>query len=90
MAKGRKTGGRVAGVPNRAGGEIEARCRALIESSDYQEIFQRRFEAGKLPPALEAMTWHYAYGKPKERMELSGPGGGPIEVHDHFSLPAPR
>lgn len=28
----------------------------------------------------------YKEGKPKERVEISGPEGGPIEVHDHFAV----
>jgi hypothetical protein len=78
MAKGRKTGGRKAGTPNRATAEVEAKCRALIEDPEYQTYFKHRLAVGQLAPALEAMTWHYAYGKPIERLEHAGPGGGPI------------
>lgn len=88
MAKGRKTGGRIAGVPNKTTGMVAERCRALIEAPAYQEYFHHRLMVGQLAPALEALTWHYAYGKPIERQEISGPGGGPIQVHDHFSTPA--
>lgn len=88
MAKGRKTGGRKAGVPNRATQEVEARCRALIEASDYAQSFAQRFQSGQLPPALEAMTWHYAYGKPTERMEVSGKDGGPMLHLVKFIKPA--
>lgn len=80
MAKGRKTGGRTAGTPNKGTGEVAARCRALIESPEYQTYFQHRLMVGQLAPALEALTWHYAYGKPVERHELSGSGGGPLIV----------
>lgn len=78
MARGRKTGGRTKGTPNKTTGEVAARCRALIESPSYVADFERRLRAGELPPALEALTWHYAYGKPTEHHEHSGPGGGPI------------
>lgn len=78
MAKGRKTGGRAVGTPNKRTGEVKARCRALIEAPSYVETFQQRLAAGTLPPALEAMTWHYAYGKPPEHLEHSGPQGQPI------------
>jgi hypothetical protein len=85
-------GGRPRGVRNKATVEVEARCRALVEAADYQADFMRRLKAGQLPPQLEALTWHYAYGKPVERQEISGPDGGPIpiEVHDHFAVAAPR
>lgn len=29
-------------------------------------------------------------GKATESLEISGPQGGPIEVHDHFAVAAPR
>ncbi len=31
-----------------------------------------RARAGTLPPAVECMLWHYAKGKPKDRVEHSG------------------
>lgn len=80
MAKGRKTGGRRAGVPNKVASEVGARCRALLESQKYQDYFAHRLEVGNLPPMLEALTWHYAYGKPVERQEHTGPDGGPIQL----------
>lgn len=76
--KGKKTGGRTKGVPNKTTGEVGERCRQLIESPEYQTYFQHRLMVGQLPPALERMTWEYAYGKPVERQEHSGPAGGPI------------
>ena len=72
MAKGRKTGGRVAGTPNKATADVQARCRELIESPSYQTSFRTRFEAGTLAPALETMAWHYAYGKPSETVQIGG------------------
>ena len=86
MAKGKKTGGRAKGQPNRIYSEVGERCRQLLESDEYQRYFQERLRTGKLPPAVEAMTWHYAYGKPVERHEVTGTGGGPVitkVVHEH-------
>lgn len=78
MAKGRKTGGRTKGTPNKSTGEVAERCRALIEDPAYVDYFKHRLYVGQLPPALEALTWHYAYGKPKELHEITGPHGGPL------------
>ena len=78
MAPGRKTGGRRKGTPNAIYSEVGERCRKLIESPEYQQYFNHRLAVGQLPPALEAMTWHYAYGKPPEHLEHSGPQGQPI------------
>lgn len=80
MANGKKTGGRRKGTPNKSTGAVADRCRQLIESIEYQAFFRQRLLAGDLPPAVEAMTWHYAYGKPKESLELSGADGGPVKV----------
>ena len=89
MAKGRKTGGRRAGTPNKRTGEIEARCRTLIESPEYQQYFAHRLYVGQLAPALEKMTWEYAYGCPVARHELGTPDGRPLVVqviHQHVSV----
>lgn len=80
MATGKKTGGRRKGTPNKSTGAVADRCRQLIESKAYQAFFKQRLERGELPPAVEAMTWHYAYGKPKESLELTGAEGGPVRV----------
>lgn len=80
MAIGKKTGGRRKGTPNKSTGAVAERCRALIESADYQDYFKHRLFTGNLPAAVEAMTWHYAYGKPKESLELTGADGGPVLI----------
>lgn len=86
MAFKKGEGGRPKGAPNKANGLLRARCLALIRDPTYQKEFKRRLEAGELPPVLEALTWHYAIGKPVEHHEISGPDQGPIEVHDHFAV----
>ena len=80
MAFKKGEGGRPKGVRNKSTELVEARCRALIETESYQKYFAHRLEVGQLPPMLEALTWHYAYGKPVERQEHTGVGGGPIQV----------
>ncbi len=87
MAKGKKTGGRAAGTPNKGTGEIKATCRKLIEDPAYLDYFKHRLMVGQLPPMLEAMTWAYAYGKPVERQEISGEDGTPLPItviHKHI------
>jgi len=84
MAKGIKTGGRTAGTPNKVTADVKARCRELLEDDTYKASFLVRWQSNTLPPQLEQMVWHYAHGKPTEHVEHTGPGGGPIVVHDHF------
>lgn len=52
----------------------------LLERPKYRESFLKAWDERSLAPALEAMIYHYAYGKPKETHELTGPGGGPVEA----------
>lgn len=46
-------------------------AKRLLESQDYQTNLQKRLEAGILPPAVEAMLWHYAYGKPIDNLSVT-------------------
>ena len=63
---------------NKATVDVEAACRALVDDEDYRAAFKSRFHKGELPPAIEAMVWHYAYGQPVKRHEHTGSEGGPI------------
>lgn len=65
-------GGRPKGALNKSTVEVEATCRQLVDDPEYRRYFAHRLSVGSLPPALEAMVWHYAYGKPVERLEHSG------------------
>lgn len=60
--------GRPKGAKNHATLEAKALCSALVDDPEYQRRFRLRFVAGELPPALEAMVWHYGKGKPPETM----------------------
>lgn len=80
MAQGKKTGGRTKGTPNKTTTELGQACRRLVEDRAYRAAFKLRLHAGELAPPLEAMVWHYAYGKPLERHEVGGEGGGPVRV----------
>jgi len=70
--KGRKTGGRRKGTSNKVTAEAKAVCAAIVDDPTYRTKLIARAKAGELAPAIEAMLWHYAYGKPKELFEHSG------------------
>jgi hypothetical protein len=72
MAKGRKTGGRQVGTPNVATREIRAASRALLEDPAYVASLRERLTAGKAPH-METLLHYYAYGKPNETVEQTGP-----------------
>lgn len=82
-----KTGGRAKGTPNKVTAEARDICRAFLESAPYRVTLKDRIEAGRLPPAVETMLWHYAYGKPKEEIELTGADGGGIVVRWESAQP---
>lgn len=81
-----KTGGRKRGSVSRHLSDVGARCRAMVDDPTYQASFLARLAEGKLPPALEAMAWHYAHGKPSETLALTGANGGPVKHVVEFVL----
>ena len=64
--------GRKKGVPNKATVEVRVACLAIVDDPQYRQTLLARARAGTLPPAVECMLWHYAKGKPKDRVEHSG------------------
>lgn len=51
--------------------EARGIMRYLIEDPVYLENFQNRMREGRLAPPIEVMVWAYAYGKPKEQVEVT-------------------
>ena len=66
MPKGRKTGGRQKGTPNKATAEAKEVCTRLVDDRVYLTKLRQRLRAGTLSPAVECMLWHFAKGKPRE------------------------
>lgn len=52
-------------------------ARRLVEDPEYVELLAERLRDGKAPH-METLLFHYAYGKPAEKMELTGESGGPV------------
>jgi hypothetical protein len=52
-------------------GEAQRFAREIVESESYRQTVQDRASNGTLPPAIEALLWYYAYGKPLEQVQLS-------------------
>jgi hypothetical protein len=65
--------------------EIERR-RALLERLYTSAMDTNRKDQGRL---LEVVCAYY-FGKPRERLEMSGPGGGPIASADVTPVPRRR
>lgn len=51
--------------------EAQRFAREIVESESYRTTVQDRAAKGTLPPAIEAMLWYYAYGKPLEQLSLT-------------------
>lgn len=58
----------------------QALARQILSSPKYVDNLKKRAEAGKLKPAVEVMLWHYAAGKPPDKVELTGENAGPLQV----------
>jgi len=63
--------GRPKGVPNKATKEVKELARRLVLDPEYQQKLRQRLLTGTLPPAVESMLWFYAFGKPKESIEIT-------------------
>jgi hypothetical protein len=53
-----------------------------VEDPAVQAALMQQARQGTLPAPVLQMLFYYAYGKPVERIEQSGPGGGPLQYED--------
>jgi hypothetical protein len=67
-----RKGGRKPGTQNRATREVKALATSILEDPEVQERMLHDAQRGRLPPPVMTMLFHYAYGKPKERIEVQG------------------
>lgn len=79
MAFKKGQGGRPVGATNKASREIKDIASGMLSDPAYVESLRRRLTSGKAPH-METLLHHYAYGKPKESLAVSGEGGGPVVV----------
>jgi len=78
-----KTGGRKRGTSNKATPEIKEFARSLLESPNYRASLKKRVICGKAPK-IEELLYHYAYGRPVERTDITGEDGA-IKISDPFT-----
>lgn len=71
--------GRPKGVPNKATRDIREFAQKCLEDAEYVRKLVIRLQQGKAPQ-IEAALYQYAYGKPKDVVELTGPNGGPLQA----------
>lgn len=46
-------------------------CKGVLRSAEYRASIVQRIRLGTLPPAVEIAMYHYAEGKPVERVEMN-------------------
>ena len=61
-------------MKNKTTVEVRELARRLVEDPQYVDLLARRLKAGKAGP-IEVVLWHYAYGKPNERLEIKNKDG---------------
>jgi hypothetical protein len=65
--------GRTPGTQRRRTIEVRDVCNELIDDPDYRDALRRRLIAGTAG-GVEILMWHYAKGKPVDRVETGLPG----------------
>jgi hypothetical protein len=66
--------GRSKGALNYKTRDAETFARSVVSDPEYRAAIRQRAIDGTLG-VMEQTLWHYAYGKPKERLELSMDSG---------------
>ena len=75
FVKGDPRAGRPLGSKSKVTEEARAAASEIVDNPEYREKLFARALAGELPPAIEAMLWYYAKGKPPETLHVAGDGG---------------
>jgi hypothetical protein len=84
MAKFQKGNpGKPKGATSKASREIRAFARETLESPEYVASLKRRLTHGSAPH-METLLHHYAYGKPPDKVEMTGEDGQPLGVRIVF------
>lgn len=83
--------GRRAGTPNKSTQDVGQFFREVLETAEFQEKWRNYFTTMPLrvmEPKLLALAFACAYGKPRERVELTGAESGPLESQVIFYMPS--
>jgi hypothetical protein len=79
--------GRPRGLPNRTTVEVRNFARDLLTSEAYRASARRRILRGEAPH-LETLLYYYAFGKPKERLDVRMEGllAHLVRIHEMSDL----
>jgi hypothetical protein len=61
--------GRPKGGQNKTTIEVRAAARTIVDNPNYRAALALRVKSGTAPH-METLLWHYAYGKPVEKIEV--------------------
>lgn len=65
--------GRTPGTLTRKTTEVRDICNRLVDDPEYREALRKRMISGSAG-SIEILIWHYAKGKPVNRVETGRPG----------------
>lgn len=61
-------------------------CQKLLARPLYQQKLAEKLDDGTLHPTMQSLLWYYAYGKPRELLEVTQIT--PVRVQHVYDLPA--
>lgn len=82
-----KVGGRQKGAKNKASNGIRKFAAMLLLDRTYRRELRKRLNDHTIDPGIHRMLYHYAYGRPPEKIELTGKDGGPVDMKVQFYIP---
>ncbi len=83
MATGRKTGGRIAGTPNKATAEIrDAAQHYTVEALEGLAQIARTSDSDAAKVAAWRAILDRGHGRPAQEVVLGGPDGGPVKMEE--------
>lgn len=71
FVKGDKRAGRPKGSKNKVTLEARAAASLIVDDPEYRDTLLAKARKGTLSPAMEALLWYYAHGKPTENVSIS-------------------
>ena len=78
--------GRPRGSKNKRTLQAEAVAKAIVEDAQVQARWLAQARAGELPAPVLQTLMHYAWGRPVQRIEASGPEGALLQVRVQTTL----
>lgn len=70
FVKGDPRCGRPKGSENQETKDRRELATRFVQDVEYQDALRQRLIAGTASAAVETMLWYYAYGKPKETVDI--------------------